>query len=140
MPEDSILKSKREDVPQSVESFERQHEALLGAVENVVRRVMDPKLADDGSRQGSGDVHRFLDLQLVVPDVPLVFGDALHGISKRDEGSLKIIPLSCIPGVLRGVFRFASHVLTSFACLGALIISFKCWDRLTLLPTKDKAA
>lgn len=140
MGEDSMLGNKREDGPQSVESFEKENEALLGAVENVVRRVVDSKLADDGSRQGSGDVQRFLDLQLVVSDERLVFGDALHGISKCDEGGLKVVPLGCIPGVLRGVYGFASHVLTSFACLGALIISFKCWNRLKVMPTKDKAA
>ena len=66
--------------PISVEEFERLHPAMLGAIRKAVREELELSHADGRT---SADVQRTFDLQLVVPDVPLVFGDALHGIGPR---------------------------------------------------------
>lgn len=63
--------------PISVEEFERLHPAMLGAIRKAVREELELSRADGPT---SADVQRTFDLQLVVPDAPLVFGDALHGI------------------------------------------------------------
>lgn len=65
--------------PISVEEFERLHPAMLGAIRKAVREELELSHADGRT---SADVQRTFDLQLVVPDVPLVFGDALHGIGQ----------------------------------------------------------
>lgn len=63
--------------PISVEEFERLHPAMLGAIRKTVREELELSHADG---RASADVQRTFDPQLVVPDVPLVFGDALHAV------------------------------------------------------------
>ncbi len=110
------------DAPMSAEEFERQHPAMLGAVQNVVRREMKLSSMSD-KRYVSGDIQRLLDLQLVVTYIPLVLGYALHGISQRDQRPLSVSELRGLPGILRRVNRISLHSLTSFLCVGALIVS-----------------
>ena len=73
--------------PISIEEFERLHPAMLGAIRKAVREELELSHADGRT---SADVQRTFDLQLVVPDVPLVFGDALHGIGQRHDGLLNV--------------------------------------------------
>ena len=112
------------DAPMSAEEFERLHPALLGAVQNVVHREMKLSSMND-KRYVSGDVQRLLDLQLVVTYIPLVLGYALHGISQRDQRPLSVSKLRGLPGILRRVNRVSLHSLTSFLCVGALILLFR---------------
>ena len=112
------------DAPMSAEEFERLHPALLGAVQNVVHREMKFSSMND-KRYVSGDIQRLLDLQLVVTYIPLVLGYALHGISQRDQRPLSVSKLRGLPGILRRVNRVSLHSLTSFLCVGALILSFR---------------
>ena len=116
--------SRAVDAPMSAEEFERQHPAMLGAVQNVVHREMKLSSMND-KRHISGDVQRLLDLQLVVTYIPLVLGYALHGISQRDQRPLSVSKLRGLPGILRRVNRVSLHSLTSFLCVGALILSFR---------------
>ena len=116
--------SRAVDAPMSAEEFERQHPAMLGAVQNVVHREMKLSSMND-KRHVSGDIHRLLDLQLVVTHIPLVLGYALHGISQRDQRPLSVSKLRGLPGILRRVNRVSLHSLTSFLCVGALILSFR---------------
>lgn len=81
--------SRAVDAPMSAEEFERQHPAMLGAVQNVVHREMKLSSMND-KRYVSGDIQRLLDLQLVVTYIPLVLGYALHGISQRDQCPLSV--------------------------------------------------
>ncbi|WP_445339959.1 hypothetical protein [Bifidobacterium sp. ESL0825] len=110
------------DAPMSAEEFERQHPAMLGAVQNVVHREMKLSSMND-KRHISGDIQRLLNLQLVVTYIPLVLGYALHGISQRDQRSLSVSKLRGLPGILRRVNRISLHSLTSLLCVGALIVS-----------------
>ena len=105
--------------PVSVEEFERLHPSMLGAIRKAVREELELPHAD-GRR--SVDVQRLLDLHLVVPDVPLVFGDALHGIGQRNDGLLDVPGLSVRLRVIRGIYRIALHVITSLLCLGLTIL------------------
>lgn len=116
--------SRAVDAPMSAEEFERQHPAMLGAVQNVVHREMKLSSMND-KRYVSGDIQRLLDLQLVVTYIPLVLGYALHGISQRDQCPLSVSKLRGLPGILRRVNRVSLHSLTSFLCVGALILSFR---------------
>ena len=116
--------SRTVDAPMSAEEFERQHPAMLGAVQNVVHREMELSSMND-KRHISGDVQRLLDLQLVVTYIPLVLGYALHGISQRDQRPLSISKLRGLPGILRRVNRVSLHSLTSLLCVSALIVSFR---------------
>ena len=102
--------------PISVEEFERLHPAMLGAIRKAVREELKLSHADGRT---SADVQRTFDLQLVVPDVPLVFGDALHGIGQRHDGLLNVSGL-CVG--LRGIHWIALHVITSLLCAGLLIL------------------
>lgn len=110
------------DAPMSAEEFERQHPAMLDAVQNVVHREMKLSSMND-KRHVSGDIQRLLDLQLVVTYIPLVLGYALHGISQRDQRPLSVSKLRNLPGILRRVNRVSLHSLTSLLCVGALIVS-----------------
>lgn len=114
--------SRAVDAPLSAEEFERQHPAMLGAVQNVVHREMKLSSMND-KRHVSGDIQRLLDLQLVVTYIPLVLGYALHGISQRDQPPLSVSKLRGLPGILRRVNRVSLHALTSLLCVGALIVS-----------------
>ena len=116
--------SRAVDAPMSAEEFERQHPAMLGAVQNVVHREMELSSMND-KRHISGDVQRLLDLQLVVTYIPLVLGYALHGISQRDQRPLSVSKLRGLPGILRRVNRVSLHSLTSLLCVSALIVSFR---------------
>lgn len=116
--------SRAVDAPMSAEEFERQHPAMLGAVQNVVHREMKLSSMND-KRYVSGDIQRLLDLQLVVTYIPLVLGYALHGISQRDQCPLSVSKLRGLPRILRRVNRVSLHSLTSFLCVGALILSFR---------------
>lgn len=115
--------SRTMDAPMSAEEFERQHPAMLGAVQNVVHREMMLSSMND-KRHVSGDIQRLLDLQLVVTYIPLALGYALHGISQRDQRPLSVSKLRGLPGILRRVNRVSLHVLTPLLCVGALIVSF----------------
>lgn len=115
--------SRTVDAPMSAEEFERQHPAMLGAVQNVVHREMKLSSMND-KRHISGDIQRLLDLQLVVTYIPLVLGYALHGISQRDQRPLSVSKLRGLPGILRRVNRGSLHALTPLLCVGALIVSF----------------
>lgn len=105
--------------PISVEEFERLHPAMLGAISKAVREELELSHADGPT---SADVQRTFDLQLVVPDVPLVFGDALHGISQRNDGLLNVSGLRVGLRVISGIHWIAFHVLTSLLCVGLLIL------------------
>lgn len=95
--------------PISVEEFERLHPAMLGAIRKAVREELELSHADGRT---SADVQRTFDLQLVVPDVPLVFGDALLNVSGLCVG-LRVIS---------GIHWIALHVITSLLCAGLLIL------------------
>ena len=105
--------------PISVEEFERLHPAMLGAIGKAVREELELPHADG---QSSADVQRTLDLQLVVPDAPLVFGDALHGIGQRNDGLLNVSGLRVGLRVVSGIHWIAFHMLTSLLCAGLLIL------------------
>lgn len=105
--------------PISVEEFERLHPAMLGAIRKAVREELELSLADGRT---SADVQRTFDLQLVVPDVPLVFGDALHGIGRRHDGLLNVSGLCVGLRVIGGIHWIALHVITSLLCAGLLIL------------------
>nr|DAY94327.1 MAG TPA: hypothetical protein [Caudoviricetes sp.] len=107
------------DHPISVEEFERLHPAMLGAIRKAVREELELSHADGPT---SADVQRTFDLQLVVPDVPLVFGDALHGISQRNDGLLNVSGLRVGLRVISGIHWIALHVITSLLCAGLLIL------------------
>ena len=108
--------------PISVEEFERLHPAMLGAIRKAVREELELSLADGDSEDGSRDFKRTFDLQLVVPDVPLVFGDALHGIGQRHDGLLNVSGLCVGLRVIGGIHWIALHVITSLLCAGLLIL------------------
>lgn len=105
--------------PISVEEFERLHPAMLGAIRKSVREELELSHADGRT---SADVQRALDLQLVVPDAPLVFGDALHGISQRNDGLLNVSGLRVGLRVISGIHWIALHVITSLLCVGLIIL------------------
>lgn len=105
--------------PISVEEFERLHPAMLGAIRKAVREELELSHADGRT---SADVQRTFDLQLVVPDVPLVFGDALHGIGQRHDGLLNVSGLCVGLRVISGIHWIALHVITSLLCTGLLIL------------------
>ena len=105
--------------PISVEEFERLHPAMLGAIRKAVREELELSHADGRT---SADVQRTFDLQLVVPDVPLVFGDALHGISQRHDGLLNVSRLCVGLRVISGIHWIALHIITSLLCAGLLIL------------------
>lgn len=105
--------------PISVEEFERLHPAMLGAIRKSVREELELSHADGRT---SADVQRTLDLQLVVPDAPLVFGDALHGISQRNDGLLNVSGLRVGLRVISGIHWIALHVITSLLCVGLIIL------------------
>ena len=98
--------------PISVEEFEHLHPAMLGA---------ELELSHADGRT-SADVQRTFDLQLVVPDVPLVFGDALHGIGQRHDGLLNVSGLCVGLRVISGIHWIALHVITSLLCAGLIIL------------------
>lgn len=95
--------------PISVEEFERLHPAMLGAIRKAVREELKLSHADGRT---SADVQRTFDLQLVVPDVPLVFGDGLLNVSRLCVG-LRVIS---------GIHWIALHIITSLLCAGLLIL------------------
>ena len=105
--------------PISVEEFERLHPAMLGAIRKAVREELELSHADGRT---SADVQRTFDLQLVVPDVPLVFGDALHGIGQRHDGLLNVSRLCVGLRVISGIHWIALHIITSLLCAGLLIL------------------
>ena len=105
--------------PISVEEFERLHPAMLGAIRKAVREELKLSHADGRT---SADVQRTFDLQLVVPDVPLVFGDALHGIGQRHDGLLNVSRLCVGLRVISGIHWIALHIITSLLCAGLLIL------------------
>lgn len=105
--------------PISVEEFERLHPAMLEAIGKAVREELELSHADGRT---SADVQRTFDLQLVVPDASLVFGDALHGISQRNDGLLNVSGLRVGLRVISGIHWIAFHVLTSLLCVGLLIL------------------
>nr|DAP49225.1 MAG TPA: hypothetical protein [Caudoviricetes sp.] len=105
--------------PISVEEFERLHPAMLGAIRKAVREELKLSHADGRT---SADVQRTFDLQLFVPDVPLVFGDALHGISQRNDGLLNVSGLRVGLRVISGIHWIALHIITSLLCAGLLIL------------------
>ena len=105
--------------PISVEEFERLHPAMLGAIRKAVREELELSHADGRT---SADIQRTFDLQLVVPDVPLVFGDALHGIGQRHNGLLNVSGLCVGFRVISGIHWIALHVITSLLCAGLLIL------------------
>ena len=105
--------------PISVEEFERLHPAMLGAIRKAVREELELSHADGRT---SADVQRTFDLQLVVPDVPLVFGDALHGIGQRHDGLLNVSGLCVGLRVISGIHCIALHVITSLLCVGLIIL------------------
>ena len=105
--------------PISVEEFERLHPAMLGAIGKAVREELELPHADG---QSSADVQRTLDLQLVVPDAPLVFGEALYGIGQRNDGLLNVSGLRVGLRVVSGIHWIAFHMLTSILCAGMLIL------------------
>ena len=95
--------------PISVEEFERLHPAMLGAIRKAVREELELSHADGRT---SADVQRTFDLQLVVPDAPLVFGDGLLNVSGLRVG-LRVIS---------GIHWIALHIITSLLCAGLLIL------------------
>ena len=95
--------------PISVEEFERRHPAMLGAIRKAVREELELSHADGRT---SADVQRTFDLQLVVPDAPLVFGDGLLNVSGLRVG-LRVIS---------GIHWIALHIITSLLCAGLLIL------------------
>lgn len=107
--------------PVSVEEFEAMNPELVGAMRNAVRRELELSRADGEKSQAHG-LHNPL---LVVPDVPLVFGDALDGVGQRGDRLVGLAQRRPIPGVLGGLDRILLHVLTSFLLAGGLIIASK---------------
>lgn len=105
--------------PVSVEEFEAMNPELVGAMRNAVRRELELSRADGEKSQAHG-LH---DPLLVVPDVPLVFGDALDGVGQRGDRLIRIPAHRPISGVLGRLDRILLHVLTSFLLAGGLIIA-----------------
>lgn len=119
------------DGPVSVDEYVRSHSRLFGLVKSAMREVMAehaPAVRTPGHADGSGQAESLPDPQLVVPDVSLVFGDALYRIRETDEGLL-LVPRSRVGlGVVGGRDRILLHVLTSLLCVGGLIVALKLAD------------
>lgn len=108
--------------PVSTEEFIRRNPELHGLVRDAVREELEATRVD-GER--SIDAKPPLDLHLVVPDVPLVFRDALHGIGKRGDRPAHVAGSGVGLGVVRGIYRIAFHTLTSLLCVACTILALK---------------
>lgn len=110
--------------PVSTEEFIRRNPELHGLVRDAVRGELEATRAD-GER--SVDAKPPLDLHLVVPDVPLVFRDALHGIGKRSDRPGRVAGSGVGLGVVRGIYWIAFHALTSLLCVACTILALKAF-------------
>lgn len=108
--------------PVSTEEFIRRNPELHGLVRDAVRGELEAIRAD-GER--SVDAKPPLDLHLVVPDVPLVFRDALHGIGKRSDRPGRVAGSGVGLGIVRGIYWIAFHALTSLLCVACTILALK---------------
>ena len=108
----------------STEEFIRRSPELHGLVRDAVRGELEFARAD-GER--AVDAKPPLDLQLVVPDVPLVFRDALYGIGKRGERPGHVAGADVGLGVVCGIYRIAFHALPSLLCVACTILALKAF-------------
>ena len=108
--------------PVSTEEFIRRNPELHGLVRDAVRGELESSRAD-GER--SVDAKPPFDLHLVVPDVPLVFRDALDGIGKRGDRPGHVAGSGVGLGVVCGIYRIAFHALTSPLCVECTILALK---------------
>ena len=108
----------------ATEEFSRRNPELHGLVRDAVRGELEFARAD-GER--SVDAKPPLDLQLVVPDVPLVFRDALYGIGKRGDRPGHVAGSDVGLGVVCGIYRIAFHALTSLLCVACTILALKAF-------------
>ncbi|RSX52995.1 hypothetical protein [Bifidobacterium samirii] len=113
--------------PESVDEYTRRHARLFGMMKSAMRETLaeagrTPAMQERGCAPGSGQAERPLDPQLVVANVPLVFGDALYRVRETDKG----LPLITRPrvdlGILGGLDRILLHTITSLLCVGGLLI------------------
>lgn len=110
--------------PVSTEEFIRRNPELHGLVRDAVRGELEAARADG---EPSADAKLPLDLHLVVPDVPLVFSDALHGIGKRGDRPGHVAGSGVGLGVVRGIHWIAFHALTSLLCVACTILALKAF-------------
>lgn len=126
-----------DDMPQSVESFERRHTALMGAIKNAIREELGKQPpADDGYTGPFSDFFKadgttarpvHADVSPTGNSLPLQrqtlpgfiallqsFADSISFIIRKGTEHNAIEPN--IP--LR-------HIITSLLCVGALIVSFR---------------
>lgn len=127
-----------DDMPQSVESFERRHTALMGAIKNAIREELGGCCADDEpTSQKQGSV--FCDVlkadgspcgpNTLHPGPVQLTSEVGHALGLR--GLNNPFADGCRISIrdrskhLSVEVDFVNHVLTSLLCAGALIVSFR---------------